>query len=50
MNQEVIGLSPGLATYFHEIISMVILPLQLIQEGQMSVSGGSMCTEYWLTA
>ena len=24
---------------FHEIISMVILPLPLIQEGQMSVSG-----------
>ena len=28
----------------HEIFSMVILSLQLIQEGQLSVSGGSMCT------
>ena len=35
---------------YHEIISMVILPFPLIQEGQMSVSGESMCTKsllYW---
>ena len=35
---------------YHEIISMVILLLPLIQEGQMSVSGESVCTKYWLTA
>ena len=34
---------------YHEIISTVILPLPLIQEGHMSVSGKSMCTKYWLT-
>ena len=28
----------------HEIFSMVILSLQLIQEGQLSVSGERMCT------
>ena len=28
----------------HEIFSMVILPLPLIQEGQLSVSGERMCT------
>ena len=28
----------------HEIFSMVILSLPLIQEGQLSVSGESMCT------
>ena len=35
---------------YHEIIPTVILPLPLIQEGQLSVSGESMCTKYWLTA
>ena len=33
---------------YHEIISMVILPLPLIQEGQVSLSGKSICTKYWL--
>ena len=28
---------------------MVILSLLLIQEGQFSVTGKSMCTKYWLT-
>ena len=28
----------------HEIISMIILPILLIQEGQLSVTGASMCT------
>ena len=28
----------------HEIFSMVFLSLLLIQEGQLSVSGGRMCT------
>ena len=37
----VLGLIPGLATYFH---------LPLFQEGQLSVTGESMCTKYWLTA
>ena len=34
----------------HEIISMVILPLLLIQEGQLSVTCKNICTKYWLTA
>ena len=33
----------------HEIISAVILPLPLIQEGQLSVTGKSVCTKSWLT-
>ena len=39
----VLGSIPGLATYFHFI-------LPLFQEGQLSVTGESMCTKYWLTA
>ena len=38
---EVLGLIPGLATL------SFLLPL--IQEGQLSVTGESMCTKYWLT-
>ena len=34
----------------HEIFSMVILSLPLIQERQLQVTGKIMCTEYWLTA
>ena len=41
-------LLPGLQHSFveidHEIFSMVILSLPLIQEGQLSVSGKRMCT------
>ena len=33
---------------YHEIFSIVIL-LPLIQEGLLSVTSESMCTEYWLT-
>ena len=33
----------------HEIISMAILFLPLIQVGQLSVTGEKMCTKYWLT-
>ena len=33
----------------HKIFSTVIL-LPLIQEGSLSVTSESMCTEYWLTA
>ena len=33
----------------HEIISMVIFLLWLIQEGLLSVTSEIMCTEYWLT-
>ena len=29
---------------------MAILPLPLIKEGQISVSGESMCIKYWLNA
>ena len=31
----------------HENISTAILPLQLIQEEQLSVTGEKMCTKYW---
>ena len=34
----------------HEIISMVILLLPLIQEGLMSLTRENMCTKNWLTA
>ena len=34
----------------HEIISMVILLLPLIQEGLLSVTSENMCTKDWLTA
>ena len=34
----------------HEIISMVIQLLPLIQEGLLSVSSENMCTRYWLAA
>ena len=49
-DQEVVGSIPrrGLQHSFveidHEIFSMVILSLPLIQEGQLSVSGERMCT------
>ena len=33
----------------HKIISMVILLLLLIQEGQLSITVESMCTKCWLT-
>ena len=31
----------------YEIISTAILPLQLIQEEQLSITGERMCTKYW---
>ena len=31
-------------------LHIVSFPLPLIQEGQLSVTGESMCTKYWLTA
>ena len=47
-DQEVAGSTPfGSATLFveidHEIFSTVILSLPLIQDGQLSASGKSMC-------
>ena len=33
----------------HEIISMVISSLPLIQDGLLSVTSKSMCMKYWLT-
>ena len=39
---EILGSIPGLAAY------SFLLPLN--QEGQLSVTGESMCTKYWLTA
>ena len=45
--------SSGSAIFFmeigHEIISKAILSIQLIQVGQLSVTGKTMCTKYWLT-
>ena len=38
---------PGFDTRSGHILSF---PLLLIQEGQLSVTGESMCTKYWLTA
>ena len=48
-DQEAVGSTPaGLEHSFveidHEIFSMVILSLLLIQEGQLSVSGETVCT------
>ena len=47
-DQQVVGLTPAESASFvevdHEIFSMVILSLSLIQEGQLSVSGERMCT------
>ena len=43
---------PGLFTFVeidHKIISTAILPLPLIQEGHLSVTGKSIGTKYWLT-
>ena len=51
-NQGVAGSSPvrphTFVEIYLEISSTVILPLVLIQEGQMSVSGASMFTKYCL--
>ena len=38
---------PGFDTRSGNILSFL---LPLFQEGQLSVTGESMCTEYWLTA
>ena len=38
------GRQPSFMEIDHKIFSTVILPLLLIQEGQLSVSGKSMCT------
>ena len=38
---------PGFDTRSGHILSLL---LPLIQEGQLSVTGKSMCTKYWLTA
>ena len=49
-DQEVAGSTPAevgnilFVEIDHEIFSMVILSLPLIQEGQLSVSGERMCT------
>ena len=51
---------PGLATYFCFSFrffkkgtrsgNILLFLLPLFQEGQLSVTGESMCTKYWLTA
>ena len=38
---------PGFDTWSGNILSFL---LPLFQEGQLSVTGESMCTKYWLTA
>ena len=38
---------PGFNTTFGQILSFL---LPLIQEEQLSVTGETMCTKYWLTA
>ena len=38
---------PGFDTRSGNILSFLLL---LFQEGQLSVTGESMCTKYWLTA
>ena len=38
---------PGFDTWSGNILSFL---LPLFQEGQLSVTGQSMCTKYWLTA
>ena len=46
-DQEVVSSTPAEHSFVeidHEIFSMVILSLRLIQEGQLSVSGERMCT------
>ena len=48
-DQEVVGSTPANRQHSfveidHEIFSMVVLSLLLIQEGQLSVSGERMCT------
>ena len=40
---EVLGSIPGLTIYFRFF-------LPLIQEGQLSITGETICTKYWLTA
>ena len=39
--------NPGFDTRSGHVLSFLLL---LIQEGQLSVTGESMCTKYWLTA
>ena len=43
-DQEIAGRQHSFVEIDHEIFSMVILSLPLIQEGQLSVSGERMCT------
>ena len=38
---------PTSGTFFRGNISTAILPLPLIQEEQLSVTGEGMCTKYW---
>ena len=55
VHPEVMGLSPGrpvghitFVEIDYEIISKAFISLPLIPEWQLSVTGGTMCTEYWL--
>ena len=48
-NEIVLNFQGGHVENDHEIFSMVILSLPLIQEGQLSVSGEKMCTTLIIT-
>ena len=50
--QAALSSIPTVGTFFHgdlvmKKVSMAILPLLLIQEEQLSVTGERMCTKYW---
>ena len=45
--KNISGVGPGFDTRSGNILSFL---LPLFQEGQLSVTGESMCTKYWLTA
>ena len=48
--QAALSSIPTSGTFFHgdlKNVSVAILPLPLIQEEQLSVTGERMCTKYW---
>ena len=47
---SIVACSHNFVELDHEIISMVILLLLLIQEELLSVTKESMCTKFWLMA
>ena len=45
-----ISLPPKVYPVYHKDLFLAAILLPLFQEGQLSVTGESMCTKYWLTA